>query len=169
MPHSRSFANGHVPSYLGLLFTLSPLTNNRESERRIGDLMKKNAPFLKLYTAYVKNFDNAMRLINHWMEKSPKYAAIIRENQVPTYQCGVCVCVCECERAWVCACVCVCMYGVCVCVCVCVCVHKYMCMHACALTHTHTTQTQTPLSLSLALCQCNASYHLVVTIYPCAS
>ena len=81
--------------------------------------MKKNAPFLKLYTAYVKNFDNAMRLINHWMEKSPKFAAIIREIQVPTYQCGVCVCVRACVRA--CVHVCVCVHVWCVCVCVCVC------------------------------------------------
>ena len=54
----------------------------REKEKRIGDLMKKNAPFLKLYTAYVKNFDNAMNLINVWLEKSPKFAALIQEIQV---------------------------------------------------------------------------------------
>ncbi|XP_064604534.1 FYVE, RhoGEF and PH domain-containing protein 2-like isoform X2 [Liolophura sinensis] len=48
---------------------------------RIGDLMKRNAPFLKLYTDYVKNFDNAMALINQWYEKSPKFAMIMQEIQ----------------------------------------------------------------------------------------
>lgn len=54
----------------------------RHQEKRIGDLMKKNAPFLKLYTAYIKNFDHAMNLINYWLEKSPRFAAIVQEIQV---------------------------------------------------------------------------------------
>ncbi|XP_050413621.1 FYVE, RhoGEF and PH domain-containing protein 2 [Patella vulgata] len=52
-----------------------------ENNPRIGDLMKENAPFLKLYTDYVKNFDNAMNLINYWQEKSTKFSSIIREVQ----------------------------------------------------------------------------------------
>lgn len=44
--------------------------------------MKTFAPFLKLYTEYVKNFDNAMTTINLWLEKSPKFASIMEELQV---------------------------------------------------------------------------------------
>lgn len=44
--------------------------------------MKTNAPFLKLYTEYVRNFDHAMNLINTWMEKSPKFSCLIKEIQV---------------------------------------------------------------------------------------
>lgn len=50
--------------------------------------MKKNAPFLKLYSEYVKNFDYAMTLINMWTEKSPKFAGIIAEIQ-KTPECGL--------------------------------------------------------------------------------
>lgn len=54
----------------------------RDAQPRIGDLMKTNAPFLKLYTEYVRNFDHAMNLINTWMEKSLKFSCLIKEIQV---------------------------------------------------------------------------------------
>lgn len=54
---------------------------NWNLEPRIGDLMKKNAPFLKLYSEYVKNFDNAMNLMNECTEKYPRFAAIVKEIQ----------------------------------------------------------------------------------------
>ena len=49
---------------------------------RIGDVMKKFAPFLKLYTDYVKNFDHAMETINIWIERSTKFASLLEELQV---------------------------------------------------------------------------------------
>lgn len=45
-------------------------------------MMKQYAPLLKMYTEYVKNFDNAMNLITVWSEKSPKFASIVKEIQV---------------------------------------------------------------------------------------
>ena len=54
----------------------------RSSKPGIGDVMRKFAPFLKLYVDYVQNFDRAMGTINHWMEKSPKFALLIAELQV---------------------------------------------------------------------------------------
>jgi len=48
----------------------------------IGDVMKKFAPFLKLYTDYVQNFDQAMDAINTWTEKSPAFASLIQALQV---------------------------------------------------------------------------------------
>ncbi|CAC5397164.1 FYVE, RhoGEF and PH domain-containing protein 1,FYVE, RhoGEF and PH domain-containing protein 4 [Mytilus coruscus] len=56
-------------------------------ESKIGDMMKQYAPLLKMYTEYVKNFDNAMNLITVWSEKSPKFASIIKEIQM-TPECG---------------------------------------------------------------------------------
>jgi hypothetical protein len=44
--------------------------------------MRKFAPFLKLYTEYVKNFDNALATMTLWMDKSTRFAAIIDEIQV---------------------------------------------------------------------------------------
>ncbi|KAK7081048.1 FYVE, RhoGEF and PH domain-containing protein 3 [Halocaridina rubra] len=50
-----------------------------EQNRRIGDIMKNFAPFLKMYTEYVRNFDNAMTLISQWQAKCPRFAAIMDE------------------------------------------------------------------------------------------
>jgi len=44
--------------------------------------MKKLAPFLKLYTEYVKNFDNAMNIINAVKAKYPRFMAIMDEIHV---------------------------------------------------------------------------------------
>lgn len=44
--------------------------------------MKSFAPFLKMYTEYVRNFDNAMTLINQWQAKSPRFAAIMDDIHV---------------------------------------------------------------------------------------
>ena len=43
--------------------------------------MKKLAPFLKLYTDYVKNFDKAMELVEQWFQKSPEFAKMIKGLQ----------------------------------------------------------------------------------------
>lgn len=44
--------------------------------------MKNFAPFLKLYTEYVKNFDSAMSLINALQAKNARFAAIMHEIHV---------------------------------------------------------------------------------------
>ncbi|XP_029113291.1 FYVE, RhoGEF and PH domain-containing protein 1 isoform X2 [Scleropages formosus] len=48
---------------------------------RIGDILQKLAPFLKMYGEYVKNFDRAMELVNTWMERSSQFKAIIHDIQ----------------------------------------------------------------------------------------
>ncbi|KAK7884589.1 hypothetical protein WMY93_027712 [Mugilogobius chulae] len=48
---------------------------------RIGDILQKLAPFLKMYGEYVKNFDRAMELVNTWMERSAAFKAIIQDTQ----------------------------------------------------------------------------------------
>ena len=58
------------------------VSSHRDNDPRIGDLMKKNAPFLKMYTVYISNYNTAMNLINQWMDKSAKFAAIVQEIQV---------------------------------------------------------------------------------------
>ena len=39
--------------------------------------MRELAPFLKMYTEYVKNYDNAMHLIGTWYQKQSRFAAIM--------------------------------------------------------------------------------------------
>ncbi|XP_067356309.1 FYVE, RhoGEF and PH domain-containing protein 4a isoform X3 [Channa argus] len=48
---------------------------------RIGDILQKLTPFLKMYAEYVKNFDHAMELLKQWTERSPQFKAIILEIQ----------------------------------------------------------------------------------------
>jgi len=48
--------------------------------------MKNFAPFLKLYTEYVKNFDSAMNIINTQQAKNPRFCAIMEEIHVSKIQ-----------------------------------------------------------------------------------
>ncbi|XP_035281589.1 FYVE, RhoGEF and PH domain-containing protein 4a isoform X2 [Anguilla anguilla] len=48
---------------------------------RIGDILQKLTPFLKMYAEYVKNFDKAMELLKQWTERSPQFKAIIVDLQ----------------------------------------------------------------------------------------
>ncbi|KAM6237299.1 FYVE, RhoGEF and PH domain-containing protein 2 isoform 2-T2 [Porphyrio hochstetteri] len=48
---------------------------------RIGDVIQKLAPFLKMYGEYVKNFDKAVELITLWSEKSPPFQDLIADIQ----------------------------------------------------------------------------------------
>ncbi|XP_051917613.1 FYVE, RhoGEF and PH domain-containing protein 4a isoform X2 [Hippocampus zosterae] len=52
-----------------------------ESMPRIGDILQKLTPFLKMYAEYVKNFDKAMELLKQWSDRSPQFKSIIQEIQ----------------------------------------------------------------------------------------
>uniref|UniRef100_A0A672ZTR3 FYVE, RhoGEF and PH domain containing 4a n=1 Tax=Sphaeramia orbicularis TaxID=375764 RepID=A0A672ZTR3_9TELE len=52
-----------------------------ESTPRIGDILQKLTPFLKMYAEYVKNFDKAMELLKQWIDRSPQFKAIIMDIQ----------------------------------------------------------------------------------------
>lgn len=54
----------------------------RETTPRIGDILQKLAPFLKMYGEYVKGFDNAMELVKNMTERVPQFKAVIEEIQV---------------------------------------------------------------------------------------
>lgn len=55
---------------------------HRETTPRIGDILQKLTPFLKMYAEYVRNFDNAMELLKQWTDRSPQFKAIIQDIQV---------------------------------------------------------------------------------------
>ncbi|XP_060779665.1 FYVE, RhoGEF and PH domain-containing protein 4a isoform X2 [Neoarius graeffei] len=52
-----------------------------ETTPRIGDILQKLTPFLKMYAEYVKNFDNAMELLKQWTDRSPQFKAIVQDIQ----------------------------------------------------------------------------------------
>ncbi|XP_037395611.1 FYVE, RhoGEF and PH domain-containing protein 4a isoform X5 [Pygocentrus nattereri] len=52
-----------------------------ESTPRIGDILQKLTPFLKMYAEYVRNFDKAMELLKQWTDRSPQFKALIQDIQ----------------------------------------------------------------------------------------
>uniref|UniRef100_A0A8C3CXX1 FYVE, RhoGEF and PH domain containing 2 n=1 Tax=Cairina moschata TaxID=8855 RepID=A0A8C3CXX1_CAIMO len=54
---------------------------NWSSHPRIGDMIQKLAPFLKMYGEYVKNFNKAVELITVWTEKSLPFQELIADIQ----------------------------------------------------------------------------------------
>ncbi|XP_036615549.1 FYVE, RhoGEF and PH domain-containing protein 4 isoform X1 [Trichosurus vulpecula] len=52
-----------------------------ETTPRIGDILQKLAPFLKMYGEYVKGFDNAMELVKTMTERIAQFKSVIEEIQ----------------------------------------------------------------------------------------
>ncbi|XP_046720288.1 FYVE, RhoGEF and PH domain-containing protein 4a isoform X2 [Silurus meridionalis] len=52
-----------------------------ETTPRIGDILQKLTPFLKMYAEYVRNFDKAMELLKQWTDRSPQFKAVIQDIQ----------------------------------------------------------------------------------------
>lgn len=57
----------------------------RDSNPRIGDILQKLAPFMKMYGEYVKNFDRAMDLVNTWTQRSSQFKSVVQNIQVVLY------------------------------------------------------------------------------------
>ncbi|XP_070953224.1 FYVE, RhoGEF and PH domain-containing protein 2 isoform X10 [Macaca nemestrina] len=55
--------------------------NSRTANPRIGDVIQKLAPFLKMYGEYVKNFERAAELLATWTEKSPLFQEVLTRIQ----------------------------------------------------------------------------------------
>ena len=53
------------------------LWHTEERYQRIGDVIVKFSPFFKMYTEYVKNFDNAIHTINTTYAKNSKFSNIM--------------------------------------------------------------------------------------------
>ncbi|KAL4226024.1 FYVE [Mactra antiquata] len=70
-----------------LLPQLETRMQNWSNEQKIGDIMAKLAPFLKIYTEYVKNYDTAMAMIDKYVSQSPKFASLLQEIQTSP-ECG---------------------------------------------------------------------------------
>ncbi|XP_028635478.1 FYVE, RhoGEF and PH domain-containing protein 4 isoform X1 [Grammomys surdaster] len=52
-----------------------------ETTPRIGDILQKLAPFLKMYGEYVKGFDNAVELVKNMTERVPQFKSVTEEIQ----------------------------------------------------------------------------------------
>lgn len=54
----------------------------RDTNPRLGDILQKLVPFLKMYGEYVKNFDRAVELVSTWTQRSPLFKDIVQGIQV---------------------------------------------------------------------------------------
>ncbi|XP_028619025.1 FYVE, RhoGEF and PH domain-containing protein 3 isoform X1 [Grammomys surdaster] len=57
------------------------ITEEWDTNPRLGDILQKLAPFLKMYGEYVKNFDRAMGLVSTWTQRSPQFKDVIHAIQ----------------------------------------------------------------------------------------
>ncbi|XP_063796871.1 FYVE, RhoGEF and PH domain-containing protein 3 isoform X2 [Pseudophryne corroboree] len=57
------------------------ITQEWNTNPRIGDILQKLAPFLKMYGEYVGNFDKAMDMVNTWTQRSPVFKEVIHTIQ----------------------------------------------------------------------------------------
>lgn len=55
---------------------------HRDTNPRLGDVLQKLAPFLKMYGEYVKNFDRAVELVTSWTQRSPPFRDVVHGIQV---------------------------------------------------------------------------------------
>jgi len=56
--------------------------SRRNVNPRLGDILQKLAPFLKMYGEYVKNFDRAMDMVNTCMQRSSPFKDVVQNIQV---------------------------------------------------------------------------------------
>ncbi|XP_075864619.1 FYVE, RhoGEF and PH domain-containing protein 3 isoform X3 [Microcebus murinus] len=57
------------------------ITEEWDRNPRVGDILQKLAPFLKMYGEYVKNFDRAVGLVSTWTQRSPLFKDIVHGIQ----------------------------------------------------------------------------------------
>ncbi|XP_056661239.1 FYVE, RhoGEF and PH domain-containing protein 3 isoform X1 [Monodelphis domestica] len=57
------------------------ITQEWSTNPRIGDILQKLAPFLKMYGEYVKNFDRAMDMVNTWTQRSSPFKDVVQSIQ----------------------------------------------------------------------------------------
>nr|XP_020014107.1 FYVE, RhoGEF and PH domain-containing protein 3-like [Castor canadensis]XP_020014108.1 FYVE, RhoGEF and PH domain-containing protein 3-like [Castor canadensis]XP_020014109.1 FYVE, RhoGEF and PH domain-containing protein 3-like [Castor canadensis]XP_020014110.1 FYVE, RhoGEF and PH domain-containing protein 3-like [Castor canadensis]XP_020014111.1 FYVE, RhoGEF and PH domain-containing protein 3-like [Castor canadensis]XP_020014112.1 FYVE, RhoGEF and PH domain-containing protein 3-like [Castor len=57
------------------------ITEEWDTNPRLGDILQKLAPFLKMYGEYVKNFDRAVGLVSTWTQRSLPFKDVIHSIQ----------------------------------------------------------------------------------------
>ncbi|KJE91123.1 hypothetical protein CAOG_08593 [Capsaspora owczarzaki ATCC 30864] len=55
------------------------VTEDQQSPPRIGDVFLRFAPFLKMYTSYIRNFDGAISAVDEWTKKSTAFANLVKQ------------------------------------------------------------------------------------------
>lgn len=61
---------------------MNALFSPRWDRPALGDILLHHAPFLRLYAEYVGNFEQAMRLLRSWRERSAAFRTILQDLEV---------------------------------------------------------------------------------------
>eukprot|EP00118_Oscarella_pearsei_P004344 m.18415 g.18415 ORF g.18415 m.18415 type:complete len:1513 (+) comp27655_c0_seq3:29-4567(+) len=62
-----------------LLNQLENRMKNWSANSKIGDIMARNAPFLKLYTPYIQNFEDACKVLITTLDKNSQFRDVVRD------------------------------------------------------------------------------------------
>ncbi|CAG5115277.1 unnamed protein product, partial [Candidula unifasciata] len=65
-----------------LLKDLKERIENWETNPRLADIFVKKGPFLKLYSSYIRNFENATATLEDVTKKNPAFASALREFEL---------------------------------------------------------------------------------------
>lgn len=59
----------------------------RSEHQRLSDIFVQKGPYLKMYSTYIRQFDNNVALLDEQCRKNPAFAAVVREFEVEGF-CG---------------------------------------------------------------------------------
>lgn len=55
---------------------------NRSDHQRLSDIFVQKGPYLKMYSTYIRQFDNNVALLDEQCRKNPAFASVVREFEV---------------------------------------------------------------------------------------
>lgn len=67
------------------------LSRYRSDHQRLADIFVQKGPYLKMYSTYIRQFDNNVALLDEQCRKNTAFAAVVREFEVKLQK-GLCVC-----------------------------------------------------------------------------
>ncbi|XP_064604770.1 FYVE, RhoGEF and PH domain-containing protein 5-like [Liolophura sinensis] len=65
-----------------LLKDFTERLENWDEEKKVADIFVKKGPFLKLYTAYIKDFEHMTELLHESCKKNPAFAAVVKDFEM---------------------------------------------------------------------------------------
>lgn len=63
------------------------MASRRTDHQRLSDIFVQKGPYLKMYSTYIRQFDNNVALLDEQCRKNPAFTAVVREFEVETESC----------------------------------------------------------------------------------
>lgn len=71
-------------SFVCLCVRSCPAVLTRGDHQRLADIFVQKGPYLKMYSTYIRQFDNNVALLDEQCRKNAAFAAVVREFEVET-------------------------------------------------------------------------------------